>query len=253
MIKEFVRILGCGSSQGVPKMDGSWGDCKKHKKNIRTRCSIFVKINKSKFIIDTSPDIRSQFLKNKIYDIDFALFTHAHADHILGINELRTFYLKYKEKFNIYLTKHTEKSLKKMFKYLFVNQKNYPAVLKSNILKKKNKIKNIKIETIKVSHGTMQTIGFKINKFAYIPDFKKIEKTELKKLKSLDVLIIDCFRYRPHNTHVNFAECLEYIKLINPKRAYLTNMYHEVDYFKLKTKIKNNKIFPCYDGLKIKI
>ena len=140
-----------------------------------------------------------------------------------------------------------------MFKYLFVNQKNYPAVLKANILKKKSKIKNLNVETIKVSHGTMQTIGFKINKFAYIPDFKKIEKTELKKLKNLDVLIIDCFRYRPHNTHVNFAECLEYIKLINPKRAYLTNMYHEMDYFKLKTKIKNKNIFPCYDGLNIKL
>ena len=89
-------ILGCGSSMGVPRPDGNFGNCNpNNKKNIRTRCSIFVKINKSKFIIDTSPDIRSQFLKNKIYDIDFALFTHAHADHILGINELRTFYLKY--------------------------------------------------------------------------------------------------------------------------------------------------------------
>ena len=253
MTKNFIKILGCGSSQGVPKIDGDWGQCKKNIKNIRTRCSIFVQIKNIKFIIDTSPDIRFQLLKNKINNIDFGLFTHAHADHILGINELRTFYIKYKKKFNIYLTKFTEKSLKKMFKYLFINQKNYPAVLKSNIISNKKKIRNLNIQAINVIHGTMKTIGYRINNFAYIPDFKKINNSELKKLQNLDVLIIDCFRYKEHNTHVNLAECLRYIKITNPKKAYLTNLNQDLDYFKLKKKIKKNNINPCYDGLKIKL
>ena len=253
MTKNFIKILGCGSSQGIPKIDGDWGQCKKNIKNIRTRCSIFVQIKNIKFIIDTSPDIRFQLLKNKIDKIDFALFTHAHADHILGINELRTFYIKNKKKFNIYLTKFTEKSLKKMFKYLFNNQINYPAVLKSNIISNKKKIRNLNIQAINVSHGTMKTIGYRINNFAYIPDLKKINNSEIRKLQNLDILIIDCFRFKKHKTHVNFKESINYIKEINPKKAFLTNMSSDIDYQKIFKKIDNMNIKPCYDGLKIYI
>src|SRR6056300_1231442 len=190
----YIRILGCGSSQGVPKIDGSWGHCKKNARNYRSRSSIFVSLNGLDFLIDTSPDIKDQFLKNKINNINFVLFTHAHADHILGIKELRTYFVK--------------------------NKKNYPAVLKSNIIKKKFKIKKkININTINVVHGEMPTIGYRINNFAYIPDFKIINEKEIKKLKNLEVLIIDCFRFKKHKTHVNFDESIKYIKNINPKKA----------------------------------
>lgn len=248
----YIRILGCGSSQGVPKIDGSWGHCKKNARNYRSRSSIFVSLNGLDFLIDTSPDIKDQFLKNKINNINFVLFTHAHADHILGINELRTFFVKNKKKINIYSTSQTLANLKKGFKYLFINQKNYPAVLKSNIIKKKFKIKKkININTINVIHGEMPTIGYRINNFAYIPDFKIINEKEIKKLKNLEVLIIDCFRFKKHKTHVNFDESIKYIKNINPKKAFLTNMSSDIDYQNILKKIENVNIKPSYDGLKI--
>ena len=250
----YIKILGCGSSQGVPKIDGSWGQCKKNSKNNRTRCSIYIKVNDLNFIIDTSPDLRQQFIKNKIRNIDFALFTHAHADHILGINELRTFFIKNKKKVDVYSTDKTQKTLKKIFKYLFINQKNYPAILKGRIIKDRIKIKNkVNIKIVNVTHGDMPTVGYRINNFAYIPDFKVIEKNEIKKLKNLDVLIIDCFRFEPHYSHVNFEESMEYIKKINPKKTFLTNLNHNVDYHQILKKINTSSIRPCYDGLKIKI
>ena len=99
----------------------------------------------------------------------------------------------------------------------------------------------------------MPTVGYRINNFAYIPDFKVIEKNEIKKLKNLDVLIIDCFRFEPHYSHVNFEESMEYIKKINPKKTFLTNLNHNVDYHQILKKINTSSIRPCYDGLKIKI
>lgn len=250
----YIRILGCGSSQGVPKIDGSWGRCKKNARNYRSRSSIFVSLNGLDFLIDTSPDIKYQFLKNKINKINFVLFTHAHADHILGINELRTFFVKNKKKINIFSTSQTFNNLKKSFKYLFINQKNYPAVLKSNIIKKKFKIKKkLDINIINVIHGEMPTVGYRINNFAYIPDFKIIREKEIKKLKNLEILIIDCFRFKKHKTHVNFEESINYIKNINPKKAFLTNMSSDIDYQNILKKIDNTNIKPCYDGLKIYI
>lgn len=250
----YIRILGCGSSQGVPKIDGSWGHCKKNVRNYRSRSSIFVSLDGLDFLIDTSPDIKDQFLKNKINNINFVLFTHAHADHILGINELRTFFVKNKKKINIYSTSQTLANLKKGFKYLFINQKNYPAVLKGNIIKKKFKIKTkLNINTINVIHGEMPTVGYRINNFAYIPDFKIIREKEIKKLKNLEILIIDCFRFKKHKTHVNFDESINYIKNINPKKAFLTNMSSDIDYQNILKKIDNTNIKPCYDGLKIYI
>ncbi len=254
---DCIQILGCGASQGVPTPDGDWGNCRKDKKNIRTRSSIFLNLNNFKILFDTSPDLRFQLLKNNISKIDYVFYTHIHADHIFGINELRTFYLQTKKKINIYSTKECIFFLKKHFKYLFTDNENYPAILQSNIIHKpvtfdKNKIH---IEKLNVLHGAVQTVGFKINnKIAYIPDVKFIPKTTLKNINRIPILIIDCFRIKKHNLHVNLEETLDYINLIKPKRVFLTHMNRDVDYYKLKNKLKQYKnISPCYDGMKIKI
>ena len=119
MEKKYLQIIGCGASQGVPTADGNWGNCKKNKKNIRKRSSIFIKYNNIRILLDTSPDLRFQLLDNNISDLDCVFFTHSHADHIFGINELRSFYIKKKQKINIYSTKECILSLQKMFSYLF--------------------------------------------------------------------------------------------------------------------------------------
>ena len=176
MKKDKIIILGSGSSVGVPRIDGYWGKAnKRHLKNNRTRCSIYIKYKNSNILIDTSPDIRSQLLKNKITKIDNVIYTHDHADQTHGINELRTFFWKNKKKIDVYANRNTAKTLYKSFNYLFIKKsKFYNPILKMNIIKKKffiNKNKNkISFEPIIVTHGDTKAYGYIFKKIAYISD-----------------------------------------------------------------------------------
>ena len=163
-------ILGCGSSMGVPRPDGFFGNCDpKEKKNYRTRCSALIMSKKENILIDTSPDIRSQLLANHVTNIDRILYTHQHGDQTHGINDLRVFYLKKKKVLPIYADKKTSKYLKKTFSYCFKDNPtrpkslNYPATLKINQLKKEHIFSNIKIKSIPVNHGNIDCMSFIIN------------------------------------------------------------------------------------------
>ena len=261
MNKDKIIILGSGSSLGVPRIDGYWGRAdKKDLKNNRTRCSIYIKNKNLNILIDTSPDIRSQLLKNKITKIDNVIYTHDHADQTHGINELRTFFCKNKKKIDVYANKNTAKTLYKSFNYLFIKKsKFYNPILKMNIIKKRfyiNKNKNkISFEPIIVAHGDTKAYGYIFKKIAYISDCSFISKKELKKLYNLNILIIDCLKFKKHKTHLNYYEAIKYIKILNPKKAILTNLHSDIDYRKLKNKLLKEKIntTPAYDGMKILI
>jgi phosphoribosyl 1,2-cyclic phosphate phosphodiesterase len=261
MKKTEVILLGCGSSLGVPRIDGYWGRTnKKNKKNHRMRCSLFIKYNGISIIIDTSPDIKNQLLNNKIKKIDFVVYSHDHADQTHGINELRPFFWINKKKIPVYADKKTSYYLLNSFKYLFVKQsKYYKPILKMNIINnnfflKKNK-KSIQFETIKVKHGDINSNGYLFNKIAYISDCSSISKKSLKKLMNLKLLIIDCLKFKSHATHLNFKKCLSYIKILKPKKTILTNLHSDIEYSSFKKKlIKISKnIIPGYDGLKVTI
>ena len=261
MNKDKIIILGSGSSLGVPRIDGYWGRAdKKDLKNNRTRCSIYIKKKNLNILIDTSPDIRNQLLKNKITKIDNVIYTHDHADQTHGINELRTFFCKNKKKIDVYANRNTAKTLYKSFNYLFIKKsKFYNPILKMNIIKKKffiNKNKNkISFEPIIVTHGDTKAYGYIFKKIAYISDCSFISKKELKKLYNLNILIIDCLKFKKHKTHLNYYEAIKYIKILNPKKAILTNLHSDIDYRKLKNKLLKEKIntTPAYDGMKILI
>jgi len=261
MKKDKIIILGSGSSVGVPRIDGYWGKAnKRHLKNNRTRCSIYIKYKNSNILIDTSPDIRSQLLKNKITKIDNVIYTHDHADQTHGINELRTFFWKNKKKIDVYTNRNTAKTLYKSFNYLFIKKsKFYNPILKMNIIKKKfliNKNKNkISFEPIIVAHGDTKAYGYIFKKIAYISDCSYISKKELKKLYNLNILIIDCLKFKKHKTHLNYYEAIKLIKVLNPKKAILTNLHSDIDYGYLKSKLLKEKIntMPAYDGMKILI
>ena len=248
MKQDKIIILGSGSSTGVPRIDGYWGRAnKKNIKNNRTRCSIYIKYKNLNVLIDTSPDLRSQLLKNKIKKIDNVVYTHDHADQTHGINELRPFFWKNKKKINIYTNKETAKTLYKSFTYLFVKKsKFYNPILKINIIKNKFLIRKnnnkISFEPIIVSHGDTKAYGY-------------ISKNELKKLYNLNILIIDCLKYKKHKTHLNYHEVIKYIEILNPKKTILTNLHSDIDYKELKNKLLKikNKIVPAYDGMRIKI
>lgn len=261
MNKTEITILGCGSSLGVPRIDGYWGRAnKKNSKNYRTRCSLFIKYKSMNIIIDTSPDIKNQILKNKIKNIDYVIYTHEHADQTHGINELRPFFWKTNKKIPVYSNKKTSKYLMNSFRYLFFKKsKYYPPILKINIINnkfflEKNK-KKIAFEPIVVKHGDIKANGYLFNKVAYISDCSSISKLNLKKLINLKLLIIDCLKFKTHATHLNYKKCINYINKIKPKKTILTNLHTDMDYLKLKKKLKSkfSNIIPAYDNLKIKL
>ena len=257
-MKNKFTILGSGSSLGVPRIDGYFGKCDPvNPKNNRTRCCAHFKYYNLNILIDASPDLRSQLISNKIKDVNHVFFTHAHADQCHGINDLRAFYIKYRNRLNVYAEINTRKSIMTSFSYCFKNKPGYPAILKMNNLKKKyifrtNK-KNLTIETIMTEHGSIKSASYLINKkIFYGSDVSKIYPKDLKKLNKLNYFIIDCLRHEYHPSHYNLEGVLNIIKLIKPKKTILTNLHNSLDYQKLKRKLPSN-IIPAYDGLKISI
>ena len=247
-------ILGCGSSLGIPRIDGYYGNCDpKNKKNTRTRCSAIIRSQNLNILIDTSPDLKSQLLINNIKNIDKVFYTHAHADQTHGINELRVFSLKNKTKIPIYADTITKKNLISTFDYCFKNHKNYPSILDAKSLKSKHIVSDFKkkiiIKSLKVHHGSIKSICYIINnKCAYAPDVNKIDDKDLKHLKNLKYFIVDCLRYKFHPTHYNLEDVLKLINKIKPKNTILTNLSNEIDYNEIKKKLPKS-VIPAYDGL----
>jgi phosphoribosyl 1,2-cyclic phosphate phosphodiesterase len=253
---KFV-ILGCGSSMGVPRPDGYFGNCDPYnKKNFRTRCSALIRTTDESILIDTSPDLRAQMLSQKIKKIDKVLYSHMHADQTHGINDLRSFFITSKKQINVFADKVTSKYLRKTFSYCFdTYSREYPATLKLNNFNKKifikNKKKNILIKPIKVQHGNVYSICYIIDKkLAYISDVSEIYKKDYKYFKNLRYLIIDCLWYKNHPSHFNLEKVLEIIKKFAPKKAILTNLHTDIDYEQIKRKLPKN-IVPAYDGLSV--
>ena len=252
-------ILGCGSSMGVPRPDGFFGNCDpNNKKNYRTRCSALIKTSDENILIDTSPDLRNQLLRHKIKKINKVLYSHMHGDQTHGINDLRAFFISGKKPIDIFADNPTSKYLKNSFSYCFNKfSREYPATLKLNKLNDKlfaiNKNKKIKIKSITVEHGKVKSNCFIIdNKIAYISDVSKIYNKDFRYFKNLKYLIIDCLWYRFHPSHFNLEKSLEIIKLFKPKNSILTNLHTDLDYKKLKEILPRN-VIPAHDGLTINL
>ena len=252
-------ILGCGSSMGVPRPDGFFGNCDpENKKNYRTRCSALIKTTDENILIDTSPDLRQQLLRHKIKKIDKVFYSHMHADQTHGINDLRSFFINSRKQVNVYADNETSKYLKQSFSYCFESfSKEYPATLKLNKLKNDfftlNNKRKIKIKSIAVDHGQIKSNCFIIDKkLAYISDVSKIYKKDYKYFKNLKYLIIDCLWYNFHPSHFNLENSLSMIEEFKPKNAILTNLSPVLDYKVLKKLLPKN-IIPAYDGLTIKL
>ena len=255
---KFV-ILGCGSSMGVPRPDGFFGNCDpKNSKNYRTRCSGLLITNKENILIDTSPDLRQQLLRQKIKKIDKVFYSHMHGDQTHGINDLRPFFLSSKKAINVYADSTTGNNLKHSFSYCFKNNsKIYPAILKLNKItnrSKINKLKNgIEVLPIKVKHGKVNSVCYIINKkLAYISDVSDINKSDYIYFKNLKYFVVDCLWYSHHPSHFNLEKSLYFIDKFKPKNAILTNLSPVLDYKELKKLLPKNTT-PAYDGLTLKL
>ena len=251
-------ILGTGSSFGVPRPDGYWGNCNpKEKKNYRTRCSALIKTKNLNILIDTSPDLRHQLLKNNISNIDYVIYSHKHADQVHGINELRIFYLKNKKKIPIFADNETRKYLINNFSYCFKNTEGYKAILELKKIKKNinffDQKKLISIKSIPVQHGKIKSQSFIINKkCAYMSDANKIFKKDLKFFNDLKYFIVDCLRINKHPSHFNLDDVIKLSNFLKPKKTILTNLNFELDYNYLKKKLPKN-IVPAFDGMSLNI
>jgi phosphoribosyl 1,2-cyclic phosphate phosphodiesterase len=256
-MKSKLIILGCGSSVGVPRIDGFWGNCdKNNKKNYRTRCSAIIIKGSNSILIDTSPDIRNQLLLNKIKKVTSVIFTHEHADQTNGLFELRPFYWKKKIKINIYGNLRTINHLKKRQDYLFKKVSDYPPIVKANIINSKFSLgkfsEKIQFKTFKSKHGKTTSIIYIFEKTAYISDCNDLSIIKIKDLQNLKYLIIDCLKFKKHPTHFNLDESLFIHKTLKPKKTILTNLHHDLDYRFLLRKLPKN-VLPAYDGLTLNL
>ena len=254
-----LRILGCGSSGGVPRLGGHWGDCDPtNPKNVRTRCSMLVTKTgdngTTRVLIDTSPDLRQQLLDAEVGELDAVVYTHAHADHVHGLDDIRMVVYNMRQRLQVWADGDTGNQLLARFGYAFVQPKgsSYPPICDLNTIDGDVVIDGaggaITLTPFEVEHGSIDALGFRIGNAAYLPDVSDIPDDVWPHLQNLDLWIVDALRRDPHPTHAHLAKTLEWINRVAPKRAVLTNMHIDLDYATLAAETPDH-ITPAFDGL----
>ena len=250
-----VTFLGTGTSTGIPLIGSNHPVCcSSDYKDKRLRSSVLIQWKDYSYVIDTGPDFRQQMLQSKCNKIDGVLYTHEHSDHTSGIDDLRAFCFKQGE-IPIYAHKRVIENLFKRFEYIFNNEKKYasaPTLKPIEVVNNKNfNIYNLNITPISYMHAKLQVFGYRFQDFAYLTDLKTINDMEIKKLNNLEVLVINCIRIEPHYSHLNLKEALSLIKIIKPKKTYLTHISHLLGFHNEVEKTLPESVFLSYDGLKI--
>ncbi len=256
-------ILGCGSSGGVPRLGGHWGACDPNNpKNRRQRCSMLVERigsnGTTSVLIDTSPDLRNQLLGTNTGRLDGVVYTHAHADHVHGIDDLRMIVFNMRARLPVWADGPTQNDLISRFGYAFVQPEGspYPPILELRTIDGDVTISGdggeITFQPFLVDHGSIDALGFRIGGLAYLPDVAKIPDGAWDQLKDLDVWIVDALRRDPHPTHSHLDQTLSWIEQAAPKRAVLTNMHIDLDYATLLAETPDH-IEPAFDGMTIEL
>ena len=251
-----ITFLGTGTSQGIPIIGSTHPVClSANPKDKRLRVSIMVEWDDKTFVVDCGPDFRQQMLLANPAKIDALLFTHEHADHTAGLDDIRPFCFKQGE-LPIYAHQRVIEQLKIRFDYVFATENRYPGaptVSVNEITNETFTIEEKSIVPINALHYKLQVFGFRFDNFAYLTDVKTITQTELDKLKNLDVLVINALRIKEHISHLNLEQALEIIAMLKPKRAYLTHISHLLGFHdEIQQNLPEN-VFLAYDQLKITI
>jgi phosphoribosyl 1,2-cyclic phosphate phosphodiesterase len=258
-------ILGCGSSGGVPRVALGWGDCDAgNPKNRRRRTSLLVERHNghslTRILVDTSPDMREQLLDTEVDCLDAVFFTHAHADHTHGIDDLRAFFIKHRRKVDVYMDEHTAAALHGRFGYCFRSPagSDYPPILNDRRLAPgrfeivKGAGGPIRVLPVLQEHGDIPSLGFRFGGFAYSCDLSALPAASIAALQGLDVWVLDALRYRPHPSHFSVDEALAWVARLKPSRAILTNLHSDLDFDRLRAQLPPN-VEPAFDGLSLEI
>tara|TARA_R110000823_G_scaffold21096_1_gene63864 strand:- start:278 stop:1042 length:765 start_codon:yes stop_codon:yes gene_type:complete len=252
-----IYFLGTGTSQGIPVIGSNHSVClSTDSKDKRLRVSVWIQEEDFSVVIDCGPDFRQQMLTSKCTQIDALLFTHEHADHTAGLDDIRPFFFR-QGNIPVYAHERVLNNLSKRFDYIFNDENKYPgapSVLKNVVLENQNfQIKNKTIVPINAMHGNLQVFGYKMDDFVYLTDIKTIEKVEIEKIIGVKVLVINALREEEHNTHFNLKEALDFIHLVQPKKAYLTHISHLLGFHEEVQQRLPENVYLAYDNLEIKI
>ena len=256
-------ILGCGSSGGVPRLGGDWGDCDPaNPKNRRRRCSLLVERigaeGVTRVLIDTAPDMRDQLLDAGIGVLDAVAYTHAHADHVHGIDDLRQIVFNLRRRLPVWADGPTQAALIDRFGYAFVQPADspYPPILDLHTINGPFTIHGaggpVTLTPFTADHGAIDALGFRIGGLAYLPDAVKIPEESWPALEGLEILIVDALRRKPHPTHAHLALTLDWIARSKPARAVLTNMHIDLDHATLEAELPPD-IRPAHDGMVLEL
>lgn len=255
-----VTVLGSGGSGGVPlpgRPGGFWGEADPaNPKNRRMRVSVLVETRGKVLLIDTSPDLREQALRFGITRLDGVLFTHAHADHTHGLDDLRALSYSQKGPIPAYMAPEVRELLTLRFDYAFVSshkqERLYPAILEDIAFEERFESAGVPVTAFPQNHGNAVSWGFRIGDFGYSTDAVGLDENAFAKLAGVKLWIVDCLREAPHPTHSHFAQTLEWIERVKPERAVLTHLNHAVDYDALAAKCPPG-VEPAYDGLTVEL
>lgn len=268
-----LRILGCGSSGGVPRITGDWGVCDPNEpKNRRTRCSALVTYKATRVVdnivdaasvlrilVDCSPDMREQLLKARVNELDAVLLTHDHADQTHGIDDLRAIVYERRERLNVHMDKATAKTMDQRFGYCFEAPEGsgYPPILEKHLVSaSQTEIKfrkgpiALSVIPFRQIHGPIESVGYRFGGLAYSSDISDLPEESKERLQGLSCWVIDALRMTPHPTHLHLEKALNLIEELRPQRAVLTNLHIDMDYEALKTALPPH-VVPAYDGMLI--
>lgn len=259
-------VLGCGSSPGVPRIIGDWGNCDPaNPKNRRTRTAAMVERvaedgGVTRVVIDTGPDFRAQMLAANVDRIDAVVYTHAHADHIHGIDDLRGYWLQQRDLIDVYADADTLARLQQGFGYCFETPPggSYPPIVRARLIDPPAPVTiegaggDLTLEPLTQVHGDIHSLGFRIGRLAYCSDVSDFPAATAERLRGLDVLVIDALQYRTHPSHFSLGQALEWIDKLKPGRAVLTHMHTPLDYATVAAEVPEG-VEPAYDGMVLEI
>lgn len=251
-----ITFLGTGTSQGIPIIGSRHPVClSDNPKDKRLRVSIMVEWETHRYVVDCGPDFRQQMLRTNTDRIDGILFTHEHADHTMGLDDIRPFSFRQGD-IPIYLHERVLRSLQKRFDYVFETKNKYPGApgVAINLIENKPfTLKNLDVIPVNGMHNNLQVFGFRFQDFAYLTDMKTVHKDEMRKLKNLDVLVVNALRLEPHESHFNLEEALRFISQVKPQKAYLTHISHLLGFHTEVEKILPKNVFLAYDNLELNL
>lgn len=256
-------ILGCGSSAGVPRIGNDWGDCDPtNPRNRRRRCALLVQRisnnGMTTVLIDTGPDLREQLLSANVSTLDGVVYTHPHADHVHGVDDLRVVVYNLRKRLDVYADGATSNALIARFGYVFAQPEGsaYPPILDLHDIDGPVHIKGeggeVVLNPFKVKHGRIDSLGFRIGGLAYLPDVSDMYAESWEAVQGLDIWVLDALRREPHPTHTHLAKALEWIEKVAPERAVLTNMHIDLDYEAVDKETPAH-ITPAYDGMVLEL